>query len=92
MTAVEITVNLDFRCSYESKNNGEKPITSVACYEGLRSPGRSNSTYFIFFRSFVFSKSCPKVSAGQVLKVGGLEVAAFDPVYCSLPPLRALCP
>ena len=40
----------------------------------------------------MFSKSCPKVSAGQVLKVGGLEVAAFDPVYCSLPPLRALCP
>ena len=24
MTAVEITVNLDFRCSYKSKNNGEK--------------------------------------------------------------------
>ena len=24
MTAVEITVNLDFRCSYNSKNNGEK--------------------------------------------------------------------
>ena len=24
MTAVEITVNLDFRCSCESKNNGEK--------------------------------------------------------------------
>ena len=32
----------------------------------------------------MFSKSCPKVSAGQVLKVVGLEVAAFDPVYCSL--------
>ena len=24
MTAVEITVNLDFRCSNKSKNNGEK--------------------------------------------------------------------
>ena len=24
MTAVEITVNLDFRCRYKSKNNGEK--------------------------------------------------------------------
>ena len=24
VTAVEITVNLDFRCSYKSKNNGEK--------------------------------------------------------------------
>ena len=24
MTAVEITVHLDFRCSYKSKNNGEK--------------------------------------------------------------------
>ena len=24
MTAVEITMNLDFRCSYKSKNNGEK--------------------------------------------------------------------
>ena len=23
MTAVEITLNLDFRCSYKSKNNGE---------------------------------------------------------------------
>ena len=24
VTAVELTVNLDFRCSYKSKNNGEK--------------------------------------------------------------------
>ena len=24
VTAVEITVNLDFRCSYKTKNNGEK--------------------------------------------------------------------
>ena len=24
VTAVEITMNLDFRCSYKSKNNGEK--------------------------------------------------------------------
>ena len=40
MTAVEITMNLDFQCSYKSKNNGEKlrkTITLVACYEVVSS-------------------------------------------------------
>ena len=38
-------------------------------------------------RSFVFSQSRTKVSAG-VTNVGGLAIAAFDLVYCSLSVLR----
>ena len=38
-------------------------------------------------RSFMFSQSRAKVSAGFT-NVGSLEVAAFDLVYCSLSVLR----
>ena len=37
----------------------------------------------ICYRSFVFSQSRAKVSAG-LTNVSGLTVAAFDLVYCSL--------
>ena len=33
VTAVEITVNLDFRCSYKSKNSGEKPSLVMKLFE-----------------------------------------------------------
>ena len=51
MTAVKITVNLDFRCRYKSKNNGEKLLVlprSVISYP-TTTKKRPQNNYREFF-------------------------------------------